>query len=187
MYGDVLRKTQSHIVRVLAGSNLFPSIVEDRSRLDRRHGKGHCLDFQTAGFDDVPLKDRVFLEFNDRAVRLDGPPGNVHDDALPEVLDAPRALCFDAALIEDLDAHGMVKDRLDVGLLLALSLVVVHDVYPPEQRFRAGLGIDGGGLEVALLIRHRQPLGYGDDVNRWHSRRGGRPEQECDGANLDKS
>src|SRR5437764_871155 len=170
---DVARKLQSVVIAYRVGAPTAPAVLDDRARLDARHGERLGLHLQSVGLDDRALEDVFLLQLDYRAVGLDGAARDVRDlDLAPADLrgeDVNLALRLAPAVVEDFDSDVVLKYR---ARLAAVGLV--GDLNLPEEGLGVGVALDGGRAQRKLRRVNRLPV----LVAAREGRRGGEGERE---------
>src|SRR6185369_11069059 len=77
LHRNVALKIETNVLCIRTESRFAPAVFDDAARLDSWHRKRLGFVFQASGLHDGAVEDVFFFEFYDRAVRLDGAPGNV--------------------------------------------------------------------------------------------------------------
>src|SRR6266581_3097404 len=108
--------------------DLTPAVFDYRAGFDGGHGERLRFYFQAASLNDRAFVDIFLLEFDDRAVRLDGASIDVFDLVPAKVLKIDLALRFFTAFRKNLDAHVVAENDL--------TSIAIIDPNFPEERFR---------------------------------------------------
>ena len=153
LHGNLPLELVAVVEAEVVAAHLAPAIFDDRPRLDRRHRKRLGFELRAADFDNGALKDGVFLQLDNRAIRLDRAPGDVCDLRAAEVRDVNLALRLFAALGKYFDANIMVEHGAQVA-----ARGIVGDADFPEEGFGVGVGFDHRGFQRQVCRVNRLPF-----------------------------
>src|SRR6185503_14053727 len=109
LHWNVALELQPQIVCRAVLHDFLPLVLDNRARFDTWKRKRLRSQLQTTNLNYHLFDDVFFGELDNRAIRFDGPSGDVFDLGATDVRDVDFAMLVAASFGEDLDANVVVE------------------------------------------------------------------------------